>query len=132
MKTKDSFIKSTHGGLFWWFSGQESVCQCRRQGFDLGSMPRSSQAHVPQLLTLSSTAQEAQLLKPWCSVWPMLLNRRSHEEEAHASQPESSPRVPELEKSLCGNEGPAEPKINTQIKNVLRSTHGNQRTVQNI
>ena len=24
-------------GLPWWLSGKESVCQCRRQGFDPGS-----------------------------------------------------------------------------------------------
>ena len=40
-------------------------------------MPRSNEAHAPQLLSLHSRACEPQLLKPAC-LEPMLRNKRSH------------------------------------------------------
>ena len=43
-------------------------------------MPRSNQAHAPQLLRLHSRAHEPQLLKP-VQLAPVLRNKRSHRNE---------------------------------------------------
>ena len=43
-------------------------------------MPRSNEAHAPQLLSLRSRAREPQLLKPAC-LEPVLHNKRSHRDE---------------------------------------------------
>ena len=34
-------------GLFWWLSGKESTCQCRRCGFDpwVGKIPEGNDTH---------------------------------------------------------------------------------------
>ena len=53
-------------------------------------MPRSNEAHMPQLLSLCSRAYTPQLLKP-ARLEPMLRNKRSHRK--------SSPRSPQLEKA---------------------------------
>ena len=60
-------------------------------------------AHVPQLLSLSSSARvlQQEALLQW-EVW--------------ASQQKSSPCSPQLEKSLCGNKDPAKLKINKNFK----------------
>ena len=49
-------------------------------GLGRSHMPRSNEAHVPQLLSLHSRACEPQLLKPTC-LEPMLRNKRSHHNE---------------------------------------------------
>ena len=55
-------------GLLWRLSGKESACQRRRHQFDhdpgTPHMPRSNQAHGPQLLRLLCRIWELQLLKP--------------------------------------------------------------------
>ena len=74
-------------------SGKESVCQCRRHGFN----PWSQRIpHAMGQLSLWTTTTE-----------PVLRNKRSHRNE-------SSPRSPQLERSLHINKGLAQPKINKQ------------------
>ena len=74
-------------------------------------------AHAPQLLSLCSRAWELQLLSPHGS--PRALERMLHTKRRHRNekpctpQLESSPLSPQLGKSLCCNEDPAPPKINT-------------------
>ena len=42
-------------GLPWWLPGEESTCQCRRQGFD----PRSGKIpHAAEQLSLCATTNE--------------------------------------------------------------------------
>ena len=82
---------------------------------DMGSIPglgrshmsRSHEASAPQLLKLCSRAQELQLLRPTCPWASALQQKRPLKWEVHA---------PQLEKSLCSNNDPAQPKINTLIK----------------
>ena len=68
-KGLEYFTKQTNKpGLLWWFSGKKSASQCRRHGFGprRRKIPhaRNNEARVPQLLSLCSRAQVAQLLKP--------------------------------------------------------------------
>ena len=50
----------------------------------------------------------------------MLCNKRSHSNEKHVLQLESSPHALQLEKSLCGNEDPAQPKINKSVAHFFK------------
>ena len=52
-------------------------------GLGRSHMPRSNQAHVPQLLSLRSRAREPQLLKP-TRLEPMLHSKRKHRNEKPA------------------------------------------------
>ena len=70
-RTSKLIFKISHLGLSWWYSGWESVLQCREHGFDPWS--RKTPQHVEQLsscaTTLDSTncnhlAKVLQLLKP--------------------------------------------------------------------
>ena len=56
--TSVSDQKQATGGLPWWLSGKESVCQCRRRGFDpwYGEI-----SHALEQLSLSVTATESVL-----------------------------------------------------------------------
>ena len=69
---------------------------------DLGRshMPRSNEAHEPQLLSL---AQE-----------PGSCNEKPPQWEASTLQLESRPHLPNLEKSPCSNKDTAQPKINNK------------------
>ena len=61
-------------------------------------MPRSNQAHVPQLLSPRSRAREPQLLKPVC-LEPVLQNKRSHSHEKPPHCKKSNPHSTQLEKA---------------------------------
>ena len=56
----------------------------------LPKMPRSNEAHVPQLLSLCSRASEPQLLSPG-AIEPVLCNKKnhSHEKPLHYNQRKS-------------------------------------------
>ena len=108
-------------GFSWWLSSKESTCQCRSHGFDPWSrktpMLQSSQACMPQLLSLCFRAREPQLLspqvprllKPACSRACAHQQEKPPKREDHTPRLESSPRLPQLEESLCGSEDPAQP-----------------------
>ena len=87
---------------------------------DLGRshIPWSSYSHAAQLLSLCSRAQEPPLLRP---TWPRApAPQEAPQWEAHWQQLESIPCLPQLEKNLCSNKDPAQPKINKQIKLFLK------------
>ena len=69
-------------------------------------MPRSNEAHVPQLLSQSSRAHEPYLLKP------VLHNKRSHHNEKLAHHNRVASSCCNQRKPTQSNEDPAEPKIN--------------------
>ena len=76
--------------------------------------PQSIWAHVPQLLSLCSRAQEPQLLSPHTPE-PTLHSKRSHcNEKSMHRQLDSSLSSLQLEKSLHSNEDPAQPKVDKQ------------------
>ena len=88
-------------------------------------MPLSNSAHratkLPwaKLLSLCSGAQKLKLLSPCAATMiPELVGARALpqektlEREAQAPNLESSPCLPQLEKSLCNYEDPAQPKVN--------------------
>ena len=56
-------------------------------GLGSSHMPRSNEAHAPQLLSLRSGARLPQLLKP-VRLEPVLLNKRSHHDEKPAHRNE--------------------------------------------
>ena len=57
-----------YGGLLWWLSGKESVCQCSRDEFspdrERSCRPQSNYACAPQLLSLCARTQELRRLSP--------------------------------------------------------------------
>ena len=57
-------------------------------------MPRSNEAHAPQLLSLRSRARKPQLLKP-TRLEPMLCNKRIHRSEkpAHHNKDPMQPKI---------------------------------------
>ena len=68
---------------------------------------------MTQLLSLGPRACEPQLLK---DLEPVLCNQRSHCNEKPAYlQLDSNPHWPKLEKSVCSNKDPAQPKMNTIV-----------------
>ena len=91
-------------GLLWCLSGNESTCPVQEARVpsliqEDPTFHRTTKAHAPQLLSLCSRAHALQQEKPlhW---------------EAQAPQLKSSPHLPQLEKSPCSKEDPAEPKMN--------------------
>ena len=64
--------------------------------------------HAPQLLSLCSRTQELQLLKPVHPRAHVPQQRKPPEKEAQTQQLESSPCWPQLEKSPCRDEDPAQ------------------------
>ena len=61
--------KNTYEGLSWWLSGKESVCQCRRHGFN----PRSGKIpHVTEHQSSRSCAPEPGNFKEWVHVWQLM------------------------------------------------------------
>ena len=73
-------------------------------------MPWSNSVRAPQLLSLCFRPREQKLLKPRHPRAHALKQEKPLQREAHGLQLESSPCSPPLEKSLCSNEDPAEPK----------------------
>ena len=65
---------------------------------------------VPQLISLSSRAQELQLLTPCAATTKAPAPRACALQQEKPVQLESSPHLPQLEKSPCNNEDPAKPK----------------------
>ena len=91
-------------------SDKESVCQCKRRGFDPWS---SSYAWAPQLLSPWSRLWEPQLLKPVC-LEPVLRSKRSHRRRSWWTARQSRPCSLQLEKSSRSNHHPAQPRIAKQ------------------
>ena len=90
-------------GFPWWLSVKESACRCGRRGFHpwCRKIPRATEQLSPY----------AAITVAWSR------NRRSYHSEklVRTEKLESSPRSPQLEKSLCNNEDPVQPKINPSI-----------------
>ena len=70
-KKKTYHQKQTKPGLPWWYSGEESTCQCRRTGSILGQGTRS---HAAELLRLPSCAMSPKLPAP-AHLEPVFLNK---------------------------------------------------------
>ena len=95
----------------WWLSGKESACQCRRPGFSPWS--RKIPHAAEQLLSLCSSSQDSQLLKP-LHPWALAPQQEKPLEwEAHA---------PQLVKSPPSNKDPMQPKINKQKEYSISSS----------
>ena len=73
-------------------------------------MPRSNQAHAPQLLSLRSRAREPQLLKP-THLEPVLCNKRSHRNEKPVHRNKEQPACRNQRKPTHSHEDPTQPKI---------------------
>ena len=100
-------------GLPWWLSGNESACQCRRQGFDpwSGKIPHATEQVSPRATTTEpsrwspgATTAEAQDAPE-----PMLHKKGHHKEKPHSNE-RGGP--------THSNEDPAQPKIKLQISSV--------------
>ena len=76
----------------------------------------SNEAHVSQLLSLSSRAQEPQLLKPAHPRACALQQEKPLQQEAHVPQQESSPCSLHPDKSSHSSEDPAQSEISNKIK----------------
>ena len=111
------------GGLLWWLSDKESICQCRRRGFD----PWFRKIlHAEEQLSPCATTTEPkshnywacvlQRLKPACPV--PVLTREATTTRNPWTATKSSPHSPQLEKSPCSNKDPAQPKIVLKIKSI--------------
>ena len=111
---KGNWIKKSNQRLPWWFSGEESECQCKRHGSNHWSrkIPRVAEQLSPQLLSLCSRAWKPQLLKPMCPRAHAQQQEKPPQWEARTPQLEHSSYMLQLEKSLCSNKDPAWPKIN--------------------
>ena len=81
-KWNSYFKKSDQGGLPWWRSGWESVCQCRGHGFEpwSGKIPHAAE----QLGLWATTAEPARLE-------PVLRNKRGRNSERPAHRDEEWP-----------------------------------------
>ena len=60
-------INSLYGLLFWWLSGKESACQCRRHGFDPRSLtiPHAAEQLSPLTHSLQSLSRVRLFATPW-------------------------------------------------------------------
>ena len=95
--------KNKSWGFPWWLTGEESACQCRRQGFEPWSRKIP---HAEEQLSLFNTTTEPksykcgahgpQLLRPMCPKSPCSTTR---EREAGEQQLESSPHSLQLERN---------------------------------
>ena len=101
-------------GLPWWLSGKESICQCRRHGFDplSGKIPHAWEQLSPWVATVEWAcalepksrnywAHVLQLLKPVCPKAQALQEEKPPQWEACTLLLESSPCLLQLEKSPC-------------------------------
>ena len=107
-------------GLLWWFSGQESACQCRRNGFNpwFRKIPHAAKQIGPYAATIEPApqSQEGTVTEPTCPRAHAPQQEKPSHQEAHTRQLENKPRLPRLENS---NEDPAWPKINTFLLKSL-------------
>ena len=96
-------------GLPWWLSGNESACQCRRQGFDpwSGKIPHATEQVSPGATTTEparwspgATTAEAQGAPE-----PMLHKTGHHKEKPHSNErwPCSQQRGPRAAKNKIAN-----------------------------
>ena len=62
-------------GLFWWYSGREATCQCRRHGFDpwSGKIPHVVEQLSPRATLLSPSAVSAEA----CPLGPVFATRET-------------------------------------------------------
>ena len=120
--------------LPWWLRDKESTCQCRRHRFDPWSRKISHAGEqlglcttviAPILWSLGAATTESTRYNSWSP------HTRAHapqekplQQEALALQLECSPCSPQLEKSLCSNKDPAQPKIN--FRNVFLKNRMNR------
>ena len=106
------------------FPGGSVVKNLPANARDLGSIPdpggcyrsQSSWARAPQLLSLCSRAQEHQNTAAHMPTARALQQEEPPQWEARAPQLERSPHSPQLDKSLCDNKDPVQPKINKIMK----------------
>ena len=95
---------------------------------DMGSIPGpgrfrmsgSNYTWVPQLLSLGSTAQVLQLLKP-VRLKPVVHNKEATAMRSPCVMTKSNPQSPQLEKACpaCSHEDPAQPKVKKKKKNLI-------------
>ena len=111
-------LKRGRLGLPCWFSGWESACQRRGQGFHpwSGTIPQAVEQLGPCATTTEPVLQRpgGRRLKP-TQPESMLCNERSHCKEKLGPQPESSPHAPKPEKAraLQWRPSTSENKMNT-------------------
>ena len=98
------FFKICQSGLPWWLSGEESTCQSWGHGSNprSGAIPHATGKLSPRAATLST--------EPTCPRICALQQEKSLQWEASALQLKGSLCLPQLEKSLLSNEGPATAK----------------------
>ena len=109
-------LKSTAFG----FPGDSEIKNQPANAGDTGSVPspgrfhmlQSTEAHYTTATEPASRAWEPQPLGPVCSRACALQQEKPPQPGAHRPQLESSPCSLQLEKSLCSNKDPAQPKVN--------------------
>ena len=91
-------------GPYWWLSGKESACQCRRQEFDpwSGKIP-----HATEQLSLCT-----KLLKLVHSRVRALQQEKLLQWKTYALQPRAAPAHRNQRKPVGSNRDPAQSKIN--------------------
>ena len=109
-------MKNEIKGLLWWLSGKEPTCQCRRCRFNPWSRKTS---HAVKQLSPWATSTEPMCCSYWspCILEPMLHPREATAVKSPSTATREQSHSQQLEKSLCSNEDPAQPKIksiNTQ------------------
>ena len=94
-------------GASWWLNGKESACQCRSSGLSYcsGKIP-----HAAKPVQQNSWASAPWPGSPDSWAHMLQLQEKPPQWEAHGLQPEGSPCLPHLEKSLQSNEDPVQPK----------------------
>ena len=106
------WVRNAKRGLLWRLHGKESVCQCRKYGFDpwSGKIP-----HATEQLSSYTTTIELELWSPGTTATEAhvpracaLQQEKPLQREAPTLQLESSPYSPQLEKSLHSNEDPTQ------------------------
>ena len=103
---------------FWWVSGKESTCRCRRHEFHpcLRKIPQAAE----QLSLWATTIEPSRnywthprrTATETCAPHSPCATTREATAVKACAQLESSSLWPQLEKSLCSNEDPAQPKLN--------------------
>ena len=103
------------------FPGGSVVRNLPASAGDMGLIPMQEDPTCPRATKLMCLNCQVCALEPrscnsWgpCTLGPMFWSKRSHC-NAHAPQPENSPRLPQPENSPISHEDPAQPKINKYI-----------------
>ena len=120
-------FKSTGLGHPWWYSGQESTCQCRGHRFDRWSrkMPHAQEQLSPCTATTEPMLQSprATSTEAMCHTAPgahaclesVLCNKKSHCNE--------KPTYHNQRKPMCSNEDPVQPKVSKIKAQGLEGHH---------